>query len=330
MSYIDRLMGDNNHFYFKVYNHSIETRRDVVQDNVFLILGLWTLMREYFIPLDGRRHILRSYEVALTSSRSTSSQMGPSALDIPLSQLIKTSRVVPSPQTSMATNNNETPLASVPFHLHPTASFAESLSIRPRDLNLAKLVALADVRIHWTDNFSRHMLLSKHGNKRYIELFALPCAMRRALWGIGIPHLVMHEIHTSYSNLFNPVLPTMLHRSLGRVIGLPWWCWCLCCSSIRLREQEFRELQRLSSSSQGSDRMPITENGIREHVGSLPFDPILKHLAEKEASSWSQGYFPNIWPRIVALDQCLDEARPWNFWVLLRDKRNTVQYWTFL
>ncbi len=34
--------------------------------------------------------------------------------------------------------------------------------------------------------------------------------------------------------------------------------------------------------------------------------------------------------RIQPLDQCLQDAKPWNFWVLLRDNRDTVQYWTFL
>lgn len=70
---------------------------------------------------------------------------------------------------------------------------------------------------------------------------------------------------------------------------------------------------------------------MRAHVRVLPFDPFLRELAEEEACSWwDQGTFENLWARIVALDLCLDEARPWSFWVLLRDRRNTVQYWTFL
>jgi len=60
------------------------------------------------------------------------------------------------------------------------------------------------------------------------------------------------------------------------------------------------------------------------------FDGHIKHLIEREPIDWSVDEFPRFWPRILALDKCLQEARPWNFWVLFRDRRDTLQYWTFL
>ncbi|SPN99227.1 uncharacterized protein DNG_02264 [Cephalotrichum gorgonifer] len=334
-SYIDRLTDDHDHAYFKSLDIGSDIRRTQVQDNVFLILGLWMLMREYFVPSHGKCHILWAYKIASTTSPSSSSSISssssshiqPPPLEAPLSQLIETSSLLPSrseasthdeplfppPQVAGAANDTDIPLSAISFGLHLSAGLTESLSIEARDLNLFRLTTLADVSILWTDNISRHLLLTRRGQRRHVELFALPCAMgtgaHDVLRDIGIPADVMHEIKLSYANLFNPAPPSALHRYLNGAVGLALWCWCLSCSSRRLRDRAFRD---------------------RRDAALLPYDPLLRELAEHETSLWEQSEFENLWPRIVALERCLQEARPWNFWVLLRDSRDTVQYWTFL
>lgn len=150
---------------------------------------------------------------------------------------------------------------------------------------------------------------------------------------VGISVDVIHEIELSYANLFNPKPISGLHKHLGKFIGVSLWCWCLHCSSRRLRDKTFRRLKERAASSLGAVYSRARgKKAIRGRDGqvAVPFDPLLIELAESEASWWEQGTFENLWPRIVALDRCLQEARPWNFWVLLRDNRDTVQYWTFL
>ena len=51
---------------------------------------------------------------------------------------------------------------------------------------------------------------------------------------------------------------------------------------------------------------------------------------KKDATQWSQTEYAQLWPRIMALDAHLWQTKPWSFSVLFRDRRNTIQYWTFL
>lgn len=328
-SYIGSLVNNSQHIYFQDTPPASQVRQIAVEDAVLLILGSWTLMHTYFIPLHGRpRHIFR-----MASNRHPDIE----PLQQSLFNFIESSGLIPNPREAL------TPVESVTqqdvelddmsslspsFAHHSSAGLIESLSIEARDLNLSKLMTLARVRLIWTDNLSRHLLLSRRGQKKYLELFALPCALHRGtlnVFGtIGISANLLDEVESSYANLFNPTVPNRIHKYAERLIGLRLWCWCLSCSSQRLKSRELRMLKgQVSRVGRHNDR-------FRYGKLQLPYDPRLEDLAGREATWWDQTEFENLWPRILALEKCLQEARPWSFWVLLRDKRDTVQYWTFL
>lgn len=186
---------------------------------------------------------------------------------------------------------------------------------------------------------SRHLLLSKRGHKRYLELFALPCVLSGRTYDflqhVGVIANYMIEVQTKYANLMNPVAPSCLHRLLDRVFGLRFWSWCLSSSSGRLARQQFKKLAVPELGSRKRRRGGDVEaqhgaGSSSNSRGQLPFDPELERLAYEKATMWDLNELEHLWPRILALNKCLREAKPWDFWVLLRDNRDTVQYWTFL
>ncbi|KAM5366831.1 hypothetical protein ACJZ2D_010283 [Fusarium nematophilum] len=322
---IDILVENGQHTYFQDTPPASQVRKIAVRDAVLLIIGSWTLMRTYLVPLHGRpRHVLH-----IASHRHPDTE----PLQQSLYSLVESSGILPSPQeasTPVESGDLELDdLSLAPaFAHHSSAGLIESLSIESKDLNLSKLITLARVRLVWTDNLSRHLLLSKRGQKKYLELFALPCALHRGALNafdiLGISPNLLDEIESSYANLFNPTSPSGVHKYAGWLIGLPLWCWCLGCSSQRMRG---RELHLLKCQATHAERQ---RDRSRSYQLRMPYDPMLEDLAGREATWWDQTEFENLWPRILALERCLQEARPWNFWVLLRDKRDTVQYWTFL
>ncbi|RYP10365.1 hypothetical protein DL764_000699 [Monosporascus ibericus] len=339
-SHIDYLVGDRHHFYFKTTPAFSDVREMVVKDTVLLILGLWTLTRSYFVPLHGREaHILQicskqpPQNTLQQPPRDTIQQPRQSALQQSVYDIISKSGILPNPDEEPAvrldTRSTQQDLegggliSTPPFSPHSAIDLVGSLSIPTKKLNLFKLKVLADVQILWTDNVSRHMLLSRRGQEWYIELFALPCAMQGGACdvlrdAVGIPAGLMYEIELSYANLFNPVPPSKTHRYAGMLLALPLWCWCVSCSSARLRRRHL-------AAGTKEEELP------RWDQARLPDDPRLKEVTNREPVVWwDRTSFENLWPRIQALDQCLQGAKPWSFWVLLRDNRNTVQYWTFL
>ena len=275
-------------------------------------------MRSYFVGAGGQPPYIQNFDPRPEEDTDS--------LPKPLAHLVAVSALLPNPTEALlsgseapgATARPETDdTAPVLFGLH---SISLEDSISPLDLNLFRLRTLAGVKVRWTDNLSRHMLLSNQGpKKRYVELFALPCALQqgpdeflRSL--VAIPAELQDEIRRSYAILFSPKQASKLHRYADKIIGLQMWCWCIRCSSARLRERELRQLR----------------NSDTVH---LVYDPELETLARRaieKGEDWDRVVFRNLWPRVVALDKCLQEAKPWNFWVLLRDRRDTVQYWTFL
>lgn len=318
-SCIEVLTADAANVYFNDTPASSEVRKMAVTDAVVLILGTWALMKSYFVPSQGRQ----SHILSVTANHN----VGCGPLDRSPASLINGSGLLPNPKESTKMEQNDQDVASAvsaAFSLHSSAGLVESLSITSRDLNLVKLVRLARVRVLWTDNVSRHLLLSKRGKRHYLELFALPCALESGT-RISLSPALADEIQSSYANLFNPCSTTsftrVFHVMLGTFVGLRLWCWCITCSSRRLRTKELRRLQD-KRSPRGQQERAILEK--------IPHDPFLAELANREATWWDQTEFENLWPRILALDKCLQEAKPWSFWVLLRDNRDTVQYWTFL
>ena len=303
----------------------------IIKDNVLLVLGVWTLMQKYYIPLrHNNRRILQAYCKRQSPDSPYDEDSG---LRVAFPTLVcecgllphegedhaneETTKAAASASTLNLLSNS---VASPAFALHESLDF-ESLSIKASALNAFKLTTLAGVRIIWTNNISRHLLLSKHAQKYYLELFMLPCALqdgsRSALLDLKAFRNIGTEILCSYSTLFHPKKPTLFHRCFGPCIGLRFWCWCLHCSSFRLAR---RELKRLRENS----------------TPMAPYDDALRLLTRErptgwkiDADVWKQNDFKHLWPRIVALESHIQCAKPWNFWVIFRDRRDTVQFWTF-
>ena len=67
-----------------------------------------------------------------------------------------------------------------------------------------------------------------------------------------------------------------------------------------------------------------------QRTHDIEYDPLLVELMSSEPSDWTPDMFPHLWARIVILEEHLEEAKPWSVWVLFRDRRDTLQFWTFL
>lgn len=289
-------------------------------------------MYEYFTPQRGEsRRILRAY---CWSADKEYSELLP--LEIPLVDLVRKSGLLPHTSETMAcarsrmsplSGNNETfEVSSLSnreqIPLHPSLGSVESLSITAGSLNAFKLAQLGAIHVQWTSNLSRHMLLSNHAGKFYLELFAMPSALGpgpdQVLKHIGIPCELMDEIRQSYANLFNPKSPSRWHHYLGNPLGARMWCWCLSCASRRLRNSELRKLKSTLPMPEGSS-------------ASKPrLDPDMRVSMNDRALGWDQREFENLWPRIIALEGHLAQSKPWSFWVIFRDRRDSIQFWTFL
>jgi hypothetical protein len=60
------------------------------------------------------------------------------------------------------------------------------------------------------------------------------------------------------------------------------------------------------------------------------YDPLPVELVGNEPSDWTRDLFPHLWSRITILEEHLQAAKLWNIWILFRDRRDTLQFWTFL
>lgn len=252
----------------------------------------------FLLPFSTERYIDHSQS---SQSEWNAAALGPASSSIPNA----------APTSINSPNIGGSGQPELSFGYHAPTDVMESLAIDAKSLNAVRLANLGAVQIHWTDNITRHLLLSKHGLIYSLELFALPHILqgsaRAGLQAGGIPTNVMTEIEWSYGNLFDPVESP--HSFLGRWIGVKFWCPCLSCSSGRLREREIRKLKKL----------PI-----------FHYSESFRLLLTRDLREWDQGVFPRTWPRIRVLEAHLAKARPWSFWVIFRDRRDTVQFWTFL
>jgi hypothetical protein len=182
------------------------------------------------------------------------------------------------------------------------------------------------VQVVWTQNVSRHMLLSKSGGKYNLELFSLPCAFGATTSECaGISTELAQEIQESYAMLFNAWHITPLHVSLGALFGIRTLCWCWSCSAHRYCRECIAQCRRSAS-----DRTRWKPRSVKD-VTQTEFDPLLAELSKKPAEyDWTPDDFPHLWSRIIRLEQHLHTSRPWSLWILFRDRRDTVQFWTFL
>ncbi|KAI8931934.1 hypothetical protein NX059_010835 [Plenodomus lindquistii] len=199
----------------------------------------------------------------------------------------------------------------------------ESLSISATRLNAYTLGVFGSVEIVWTNNVSRHLMLSKRDGRHSLEVFALPCALTAASLSpetVGIDSALCQEIKESYSSLFSPWPKTLRHAKLSRVMGIERLCWCWSCSAQRHQRHVITAYKKFSNRNVGS----------RSHSAQgSEFDPSLVGLMKSEPSDWTPDDFPCLWSRITLLEQHLQAAKPLSIWVLFWDRRDTLQFWTF-
>lgn len=326
---MNSLIKHQNHYYFKDTIADSSARGSGVNETVLLILGTWLLSQSYFVPThQDQRRIVYAY------CRSTDQDYSEvNAFDQSIGTLISKSGLLPNPgEGGGSSDDNASSLQviddaeiSEAFPLHSYADLLESLSIDSKRLNATNLSTYSHVEITWTQNISRHMLLSKRAETYYLEVFALPCALQggadHVLSSMGISTDLIDEIECSYATLFNPSSESNLHKTMAWAIGLHHWCRCLHCTAHRFKKNTLETLKGIKHRRRGNS----LETGYR-----MEYDDQIRVLMERNASQWNQTEFRNLWPRILVLDAHLQRARPWNFWVLFRDRRDTVQYWTFL
>ena len=205
----------------------------------------------------------------------------------------------------------------------------EALSIKVTQLNAYTLNVLSGVEVTWTHDVSRHLLLTKAkqdsarhlmGNDRYVlEVFSLPCSLDAITSiSVGVSSELVMEIQESYAMLFNAWPVKLLHTRFR----IRHFCWCWSCSAIRHRQDCIASCRSVAYAS------------LRRRTGVLTqsdFDPLLEKLVESDSMyAWTQEDFPHLWPRIIRLEHHLLTAKPWSLTVLFRDRRDTVQFWTFL
>ncbi|KAF2633043.1 hypothetical protein BU25DRAFT_87966 [Macroventuria anomochaeta] len=213
-----------------------------------------------------------------------------------------------------------------PYALLEDPNAQESLSIKTTRLNAFTLNVLSAVDISWTPNVSRHMLLTKVGGRYVLELFSLPCAFDAITSPtVAIPVVLTQEIKESYAVLFNAWFDAPLHAKFGSFVGIRKVCWCWSCSAYRYRQQCITACKTRALAS------PRQKRNVASNLSQSDFDPTLETLMTKQsASNWTPDDFPTLWPRIARLEQHLQTSRPWSLWVLFRDRRDTMQFWTFL
>jgi len=346
-----------------------QTRRDDVEDTVLYIIGVWSLMLSSFVHLPfagGVRKIALAYGIRAQES-SSASRCQP--YDETVSGLIKGSGLLPTPgQWSVAGSEDDGADLKAAVHLmamlrgsqnsstattpnlqgSATSLYSleavrrndsrmslrflddldsiESLHVAARRLNAHTLNVFGAVDIVWTHNISRHMLLCKRGGRHVLELFALPSALSATSLisdAVGLAPEYTQEVRESYSILFNARPHPRRHAKLGSFLGFGRFCWCWSCSSLRYRNSVIFGYRQHSEK-----RTPGAKRGQSAYASE--FDQLLVELMGNEPSDWTPEIFPCLWSRINALEEHLLAAKPWNIWILFRDRRDTLQFWTFL
>lgn len=170
------------------------------------------------------------------------------------------------------------------------------------------------------------MLLTKVSGRVSLELFSLPCAFDAITSpAVGMPVELIQEIEESYAVLFNAWSDEPMHAKVGAFVGLRKVCWCWSCSAYRFRQ---RCITTCKTSARVSRRH---KRNITSGLQEINFDPTLEKLMTSQSrSDWTPDDFPGLWPRIAWLEQHLQTSRPWSLSVLFRDRRDTMQFWTFL
>jgi hypothetical protein len=169
------------------------------------------------------------------------------------------------------------------------------------------------------------MMLTKSSGRYTLELFSLPCAFGATTSNaVGLTPELAQEIRESYAMLFNAWSGVALHVRFGRLFGIRKICWCWACSAYRHRRKCIADCKRSVGAGQRRRR-------VGQEMAQSEFDPTLVDLTENTAQcDWTADDYPHLWSRITRLEQHLQTSRPWSLWILFRDRRDTVQFWTFL
>jgi hypothetical protein len=338
----------------------IKRRREYVEDTVLYVIGTWTLLLSSFVhlPLAGG---IRKVSLAYTL-RQHGGGSGCQPYDEDLAGLVLGSGLLPAPGQGsrldkMPFNDGSlqaavrlcsvfghspiSPPQSVPStprvsdgymqsplsmdFLHDLDAL-ESLSINATRLNAYTLNVFGAVEVVWTHNVARHMLLFKRNGQHVIEVFGLPCALDATSLKpevMGLSHELAYEIKESYGLLFNAWHETRRHSKLVRALGIGRFCWCWSCSARRYRNRAIISYKKFSQHYPSS---PTRTKGRHRSE----YDPLLIKLMGNQPSDWTPDLFPSLWSRVMVLEEHLQVAKPWSIWVLFRDRRDTLQFWTFL
>jgi hypothetical protein len=229
-------------------------------------------------------------------------------------------------EVNQLTLNSEISPYALPYALLEDLNAQETQAIRATRLNAFTLNVLSAVDILWTPNVSRHMLLTRIGGRVSLELFSLPCAFDAITSpAVGIPVELTQEIEESYAVLFNAWTKEPWHAKLGKFIGIRKVCWCWSCSAASYRQRCITTCKTRAPAT--SPRKTKVASNMHQGV----FDPTLEKLMKNQSmGDWTPDDFPTLWPRIMRLEQHLQTSRPWSLSVLFRDRRDTMQFWTFL
>ncbi|KAH7371068.1 hypothetical protein BKA66DRAFT_551954 [Pyrenochaeta sp. MPI-SDFR-AT-0127] len=324
-SFLDSMSISTDVEYFADTKAGSQTRREVVEDTVLCTIGIWTMMLSSFrlLPVAGER--VRRVTLAYSLYAQRPSNPGRQPYGESVCGLIQGSGLLPS--TSIANHGcQHNPGTSSVLQNCLSQRFLddldslESLSIRSTRLNAYTLNVFGAVDIMWTHNLSRHMLLSKRGGQQILEIFALPCALSATSLTpelVGLSRELAQEVRESYSLLFNAWPTSTQHTRLVNIFCMGSICLCWSCSAQRCRRKAIAMCKRFNNHS-------------KHGANSSRYDPLLAILMSNTSSDWTPDSFPNLWSRIVILEQHLQAAKPWSIWVLFRDRRDTLQFWTFL
>jgi hypothetical protein len=335
------------------------TKRKVeVEDHVMGILGRWTMLLDQFQPPSGMRPVVTAYDnqaphTGLVSAYAQTlsnliqksgilASYGNLALSHPANmqgEIVKTamSLVKLLSDVNSGTNNAAASSSTLQGGSTMSSSFAsyaplidmdlERSSINSESLNAYILSIDAAVDISWTWDLSRHMILTPVNGRHTLEVFAMPCifnATRCTAQTIGLPPNLATEIKYSYAMLFNAWPRAPRHARRLRFLGIRKICQCWSCAAFRFRNSMLEEYEQWCNDNQRASK---TTHGESQSL----IDASMATLVQsKPLRDWDPAMFPQLWSRIARLHQHQLTAKPWSIWMLFRDRRDTLQYWTFL
>lgn len=366
---LDRLGSSENDDLFADTKAGSSMRKEDVEDTVMYILGAWTMMLSSFVQLpNGFRKVITAYNVGAQMKEAKGEAheedlsglikgsrllpkpgtAGDARVANPDDEMVQTAiklvALLSGTKVNSTSSNSNLRRSSNPALLQSVNSkmsrsqvsyrslddmdSIESLSVKATRLNAFTLNVLGAVEISWTHNISRHMLLSRHGGRHILEVFAIPCVFKATTLtsdAVNISSELAQEIQESYCILFNAWPKTPLHAKLGLFLGLRKFCWCWSCSAYRYRDKIISKYKKsFYLKSRRAKR-------CRDANQRSEFDPLLVELMNNnESSDWTHDLFPCLWSRITILEEHLQAAKPWSIWILFRDRRDTLQFWTFL